>query len=119
MLSGLLLTVQVLVAVTLVALILIQHGKGADAGAAFGSGASSTVFGARGASSFLSRTTAILATVFFLNSMGLAYLGRGTIEPPPSVIELIDTAPVAPVGRDAADLPVPSSDAGDAPDVPR
>ncbi len=69
-----LVVVQVLVAVSLIGLILIQHGKGADAGAAFGSGASGTVFGARGAANFLTRLTAILATGFFVASLSLAYL---------------------------------------------
>lgn len=67
-------------AIGLVGLILIQHGKGADAGAAFGSGASATVFGAKGSASFLTRTTAILATLFFLTSMALAYFAAQTQE---------------------------------------
>lgn len=62
-----------LVAIVLVVLVLLQQGKGADAGAAFGAGASSTVFGARGSASFLSRTTAALATVFFITSLTLAW----------------------------------------------
>jgi preprotein translocase subunit SecG len=65
--------VQVFLSMGLIGLVLIQHGRGADAGAAFGSGASATVFGARGSGSFLSRATAILATLFFLTSMALAY----------------------------------------------
>ena len=68
-------------AVGLVGLVLIQHGKGADAGAAFGSGASATVFGARGSASFLSRATAVLAALFFLTSMALAYFASQTGEP--------------------------------------
>ena len=76
MLNTILLVLQVAVAVTLIGLILIQHGKGADAGAAFGSGASSTVFGARGSGNFLTKATSILALVFLLNSMGLAYLPK-------------------------------------------
>jgi len=60
-------------AIGLVGLVLMQHGKGADAGAAFGSGASATVFGARGSANFLSRSTAILAALFFVTSMALAY----------------------------------------------
>ena len=64
-----LIIVQVLIAIGLVVLILLQHGKGADAGAAFGSGASSTVFGSQGSASFLTRITAVLATLFFLNSL--------------------------------------------------
>jgi preprotein translocase subunit SecG len=73
-LYSILLAVDVLLAMGITGLVLIQHGKGADAGAAFGSGASATVFGARGSTSFLSRSTAILATLFFINSLTLAYL---------------------------------------------
>ena len=65
---------HLLLAVSIVALVLMQRGRGADAGAGFGAGASGTVFGARGSASFLSRTTAVLATLFFLSSLGLAYL---------------------------------------------
>lgn len=65
---------QVLVAISLIGLVLIQHGKGADAGAAFGSGASGTVFGARGAANFLTHITAALAAAFFICSLALAYL---------------------------------------------
>ena len=73
-LQTILLVVQVLVAASLIGLILIQHGKGADAGAAFGSGASSTVFGSQGSSNFLTKATAILAFVFLANSLSLAYI---------------------------------------------
>ena len=65
---------HVLLAVAIVGLVLLQRGRGADAGAGFGAGASGTVFGARGSASFLSRTTAVLATLFFLSSLGLSYL---------------------------------------------
>jgi len=64
---------HVLLSIGLVGLVLLQHGKGADAGAAFGGGASATVFGARGAGNFLSRATAILAALFFATSIALAY----------------------------------------------
>ncbi|WP_024326954.1 preprotein translocase subunit SecG [Thioalkalivibrio sp. AKL19] len=80
MIYGLLLVVQVAVSIGLIALILMQHGKGADAGAAFGSGASATVFGAAGSANFLSRSTAVLAVVFFLNSLTLAYLAASSPE---------------------------------------
>ncbi|WP_038051410.1 preprotein translocase subunit SecG [Thioalkalivibrio sp. ALJ1] len=80
MIYGLLLVVQVAVSIGLIALILMQHGKGADAGAAFGSGASATVFGAAGSANFLSRSTAFLAVVFFLNSLTLAYLAASSPE---------------------------------------
>ncbi len=109
--------VHVLLGLSIIGLVLMQHGKGADAGAAFGSGSSGSVFGAQGAASFLSRTTAILATLFFLTSLGLAFLTGNTGEPvdimdAPEISEVpltddnasatSDTAPAAPV----ADLPV-------------
>jgi preprotein translocase subunit SecG len=77
-----LVVVHLFVAVGLVGLVLIQHGKGADAGAAFGSGASGTVFGARGSGSFLTRATAILAVVFFLTSLTLAWYAMQTTDRP-------------------------------------
>ncbi len=73
--------VQVVLAISLIGLILIQHGKGADAGAAFGSGASGTVFGSRGSATFLSRSTGVLAALFFVISLVLAVMvARGTAE---------------------------------------
>jgi preprotein translocase subunit SecG len=72
----LILVVHVLAALGVIGLVLLQHGKGADVGAAFGSGASGSLFGATGSANFLSRTTAILAAVFFLSSLGLAYLAN-------------------------------------------
>ena len=69
------LAVQMVSAVAMVALILMQHGKGADMGAAFGSGGSGSLFGASGSANFLSRTTAVLATVFFVATLSLAYFG--------------------------------------------
>lgn len=75
-LQTLLLALQVLCAVSLIGFILIQHGKGADAGAAFGSGASTTVFGAQGSGNFLTKTTTALAVVFLLNSLALAWIAK-------------------------------------------
>lgn len=72
---------QVLLAIGLIALVLLQHGKGADAGAAFGSGSSATVFGSQGSGNFLSRATAILAALFFINSLILAYFSAQVSEP--------------------------------------
>lgn len=118
---------QVFLSIGLIALILIQHGRGADAGAAFGSGASATVFGARGSGSFLSRLTAILATLFFLTSMGLAYYAARTGNAPGLMdkIDLPQALPEAPVKSAApsVDSDVPSvSTAGGVPvpgsDVP-
>jgi preprotein translocase subunit SecG len=75
-----LLVLQVFVSVSLIGFILIQHGKGADAGAAFGSGASSTVFGSSGSSNFFTKATTLLAIIFLGNSLLLAYLATGTVE---------------------------------------
>jgi preprotein translocase subunit SecG len=75
MLRSLLTFVQVLSSLAIIALVLLQRGKGADAGAGFGSGASGTVFGARGATTALSRATAVFAAIFMVNSLALAYLG--------------------------------------------
>jgi preprotein translocase subunit SecG len=83
---------HVLVAAGIVGLVLLQRGKGADAGAGFGAGASGTVFGARGSASFLSRTTAVLATLFFLSSLGLSYLFSERKEPT-SVVDRVLPAP--------------------------
>ena len=85
--------VHIMVALGIVGLVLIQHGKGADAGAAFGAGASGggasgSVFGAQGSGNFLSRSTAILATIFFLTSLSLAYLAQSNKEP----TSLLETA---------------------------
>ena len=75
------LMVHVFLAIGIIGLVLLQRGKGADAGTAFGAGASGTVFGARGAANFLSRTTAVFAALFFVTSLGLAWIGSQTSEP--------------------------------------
>lgn len=104
--------VQVIVALGLVGLILLQHGKGADAGAAFGSGASGTVFGSRGSANFMSRATSWLATAFFILSLALAYLVQGQKE----ASSLLDRMPAA---EEAAPVEVPQDAAPvQAPAVP-
>jgi preprotein translocase subunit SecG len=106
-LYSVLLGIDVLIAIGLIALVLLQHGKGADAGAAFGSGASSTVFGARGSSSFLTRATAILAAGFFVNSLALAYLASQT----PTVESVIERVVVEPEPQSApADVTIEEKD---------
>ncbi|HYE40851.1 MAG TPA: preprotein translocase subunit SecG [Ramlibacter sp.] len=94
-LSTVLLVVMILSALTMVGLILIQHGKGADMGAAFGSGASGSLFGATGSANFLSRATAILAAVFFACTLALAYFGYSA-QPASSGSVLERAAPAAP-----------------------
>lgn len=97
---------HVFLALALIGLILIQRGKGADAGAAFGAGASGTVFGSAGSGSFLSRLTAVLATLFFVTSLSLAYLaGR---QAPTSVLErAVETTPTV---EEQELLPLPDED---------
>ena len=97
---------HVLIAAAIVGLVLLQRGKGADAGAGFGSGASGTVFGARGSASFLSRMTATLAALFFASSLTLAYLGGKKPEAPKSVIDRVGV-PAAPA-QDTPSLPAPA-----------
>ena len=83
------LSAHTVIALLIIALVLLQKGKGAEAGAAFGSGASDTVFGAKGSSNFFSRATAILATAFFISSLSLAYLSSQQADVPDSLLESI------------------------------
>jgi preprotein translocase subunit SecG len=115
-LHTLILVVHVLIGVMIVALVLIQRGKGADAGAAFGAGASGTVFGARGSANFLSRSTAVLALLFFGTSLGLAYLGTQR-KAPESLLDVAEAVqppaqPSSPVldTSTSADLPALPAD---------
>ena len=106
-LNSLLSIAQVLLSVSLIALVLMQHGKGADAGAAFGSGASASVFGARGSGNFLSKTTGIIATLFFIVCMSLAYVSSNR-EAPGSVMQSvteIESAPQQATTGENSDLP--------------
>ena len=83
------LSAHTIIALLIIALVLLQKGKGAEAGAAFGSGASDTVFGAKGSSNFFSRATAILATAFFVSSLSLAYLSSQQADVPDSLLESV------------------------------
>jgi len=97
-----------LIALLIIVLVLLQRGKGADAGAAFGAGASGTVFGARGSSSFFSRATAVCATAFFISSLTLAYLSSQTGAAPASLLEdapLVET-PMEEVPALSDEMPV-------------
>ena len=97
MLFPLILTVHILIGATIIGLVLLQHGKGADMGAAFGGGSSGSLFGATGSANFLSRTTAVLATVFFITSLALSYIATNRPQAPASVMEQVQTQPAAPV----------------------
>ncbi|MDH4580485.1 preprotein translocase subunit SecG [Pseudomonas sp. BN415] len=124
MLETVVIVVHLLGALGVVGLVLVQQGKGADAGASFGSGASATVFGSQGSATFLSRVTAILAAVFFITSLGLAYFAKDKADalsnvglPDPAVLEVQPSKPAA------DDVPVldeqkPATQSGDVPQVP-
>src|SRR5580698_3477321 len=99
-LKTLIIVVQLLSALGVIGLVLLQHGKGADMGAAFGSGASGSLFGATGSANFLSRTTAILAAVFFVTTLALTYLGAYRTKPSAGVLG--SAAVSAPVAASAA-----------------
>ena len=108
---NLVLVVQIVSALAMVGLILMQHGKGADMGAAFGSGASGSLFGASGSANFLSRFTAVLATVFLLSTLALAYFGF-SIRTEPAGGSVLDRAAVsAPAAGVSAPVPAASGNA--------
>ena len=108
---------HVLLAAGIVGLVLLQRGKGADAGAGFGAGASGTVFGARGSASFLSRATAVMATLFFVTSLGLSYLFSRNVEPT-SVMDRVVTEQQVPMPETLPTVEIPVAPATDAPAVP-
>lgn len=121
MLQTLLLSAQVILAAFIIGLILLQRGKGAEAGAAFGAGASGTVFGASGSANFLSRTTAILATLFILNSLVLANLAARQRAPesvlealPQTSAETVDMAapPGTVIDEELPEIPPATDDGG-------
>jgi preprotein translocase subunit SecG len=113
-LHSLILVVHILAGIGIVGLVLLQHGKGADMGAAFGSGASGSLFGATGSANFLSRFTAILAAVFFATSLGLAYFASSRPAAKGSVMDSVP-APSAP----AAPAPVPTAPDSKSKEIPK
>lgn len=109
------LVVHVVVALAIIGLVLLQHGKGADMGAAFGSGSSGSLFGATGSANFLSRTTAVFAAIFFATSLGLAYVATHRPKASGGVMDAVKEqsaapAPSAPVQPEAAKSAVPAAD---------
>jgi preprotein translocase subunit SecG len=124
---------QVLSALAIIGLVLLQHGKGADMGAAFGSGASGSLFGASGSSNFLSKSTAVAATVFFVATLALAFIGNkrsaaggGVMENLPATSAPAANAPAAPAANsanapqgNAAPSTAPAGDAGQSNQIPK
>ena len=123
---------HVLTALAIIGLVLLQHGKGADMGSGFGGGASSSLFGATGSANFLSRATAALATLFFITSLGLAYLATNKPKAGGGVLDAVKTQPAAPAqdsapktpdkaasDKPAAELPKAPAEGSKAKDVPQ
>ena len=110
MLRVILTIVQVFASLAIIGLVLLQRGKGAEAGAGFGAGASGTVFGARGASTALSRATAIFAAIFMINSLLLTYVGtRAVAAPPKTILDTIGDKAAAKPGATQITIPAPSA----------
>jgi preprotein translocase subunit SecG len=118
----LIVVIQVVAALTIIGLVLLQHGKGADMGAAFGSGASGSLFGASGSSNFLSKSTAVAAAIFFAATLALAFYGNRSASVGGGVMEKLPTAPAAPAAptpaAPAATAPAPAGQ-GQAGDIPK
>jgi len=112
-LTTLLIVVQVLSAIGIIILVLLQHGKGADMGAAFGGGASGSLFGATGSANFLSRSTAVVATVFFIATLALAYAGTAVKRPAAGGGGVMESMP--PANTAPKDIPVPATPQGSVP----
>ncbi|MCW5220796.1 preprotein translocase subunit SecG [Verminephrobacter aporrectodeae subsp. tuberculatae] len=110
--------VQMLAALVMIGLILIQHGKGADMGAAFGSGSSGSLFGASGSANFLSRTTAVLASVFLASTLALAYFGHARLAGSGSVLEAPAAAAAQPADAASAATAPPATPASGAAQIP-
>ncbi len=109
-LYSVLMTIQVLSAISIVILVLLQQGKGADMGAAFGSGSAGSVFGAAGSANFLSRTTAVAATVFFLTTLALAYTNKGPNVETDTPTGIMEAIPEGTQGDDSIVIPDEEND---------
>ncbi|MEK6245084.1 MAG: preprotein translocase subunit SecG [Pseudomonadota bacterium] len=106
--TNIVIAAHVLIALAIIGLVLLQHGKGADMGSGFGGGSAGSLFGATGSANFLSRATAVLATVFFLTSLGLAYLATNKPKSTGGVLDAAKTEQAAPA-KPAAEKPAAES----------
>ena len=119
MLHSVLLVIHFICAFSIVGLVLLQRGKGAEAGAGFGAGASGTVFGARGAGTALSRATAVLVAVFMLNSLALGYMSTKKVAAPKTILDTAaETAPAPASAPDTLSLPAAAATSGAATPAP-
>jgi len=111
-LLSLVVMLQILAALVMIGLVLVQHGKGADMGASFGSGASGSLFGATGSANFLSRSTAVCAGVFFICTLSLAFLSTSAVRTTGGTGSVLDRAPVSAPARAGSAVPqIPSGTA--------
>lgn len=117
--TGLLIVAHVLTALSIIGLVLLQHGKGADMGSGFGGGASGSLFGATGSANFLSRTTAVLATLFFLLSLALAYVASRKPVEGGGVMDTVRSQPAKPETKPAAEPAKPAPPAPQGKEVPQ
>jgi len=118
--TNILIVSHVLVALAIIGLVLLQHGKGADMGSGFGGGASGSLFGATGSANFLSRTTAVLATIFFLLSLALAYVAtKKPVESGGGVMDAVRSRPATPEKKPAAEETKPKPPAPQGKEVPQ
>ncbi len=118
--TNVLIVAHVLSALAIIGLVLLQHGKGADMGSGFGGGASGSLFGATGSANFLSRTTAVLATIFFLLSLALAYVAtKKPVETGGGVIDAVRSRPATQEKKPAAEETKPTPPAPQGKDVPQ
>ena len=115
---SIILVLHVIVALGVIGLVLLQHGKGADMGSGFGGGSSGSLFGASGSANFLSRATAVLATIFFLTSLALAYLATHKPKATGGVMDAVKTEAVAPAAAKKAEEPAKDVSGSKAKDVP-
>lgn len=120
MLYNIIIIIQVISALAIIALVLMQHGKGADMGAAFGAGSSGSgsLFGASGSSNFLSKSTAIAAVIFFVSTLAMVYLGHYRAPAQSGIIEKLQSAPAASVEEPKAPEPAVSKEASGAAAIP-
>ena len=119
MLFPLVLTLHLIVGAVVIGLVLIQHGKGADMGAAFGSGASGSLFGASGSANFMSRTTAWFAAVFFATSLGLSYMASNRPKAAGSVMDTVKTQSVPAPAKVETPAAAPAGNDSKAKDIPK
>lgn len=115
----LIIVVQVISALAIIGLVLLQHGKGADMGAAFGSGASGSLFGATGSSNFLSKSTAVAAAIFFCATLALAFIGGSRQAADGGVMDNLPAAPAAPAAAPSNPPSAPAEGSGQASQIPK